>query len=71
MRDPTAHLLRTRRPRYRRTLLVLAAYGFLAVAVALFLVRASVFWSVGALILGLGFGVGELIIQLRRFRASA
>jgi len=69
--DPTAHLLRTRRAPYRRTPLVFAAYGFLAVALALFAVRASGFWCVGALVLGLGFGLGELFIQLRRFKASA
>jgi hypothetical protein len=71
VRDPTTHLLRTRRPPYRRTVLVVAAYGFLAAALALFVIRASAFWSVGTLILGLGFGVAELLIQLRRFKASA
>jgi hypothetical protein len=71
VRDPTPHLLRTRRPPYRRTVLVVAAYGFLVVAVVLFAVRADAFWSVGTLVLGLGFGAGELVIQLRRFKASA
>jgi len=71
LQDPTPHLIRTRRPPYRRTALVVGAYGFLVVALTLFLVRAAAFWSVGALIVGLGCGAGELWVQVRRFKASA
>ena len=71
MHDPTPHLLRTRRPPYRRTGFVVAAYGFVGLSLVLFLVRAGAFWSVGTLAFGLASGVGELLVQVRRFRASA
>lgn len=69
--DPIPHLLRTRRPPYRRTGFVVAAYGFLALSLVLFLIRASAFWSFGTLAIGLGSGVGELLVQVRRFKNAA
>jgi len=69
-RDPTPHLLRTRRPPYRRTALAVAAYGFLGLSLVLFLVRAGALWSVGTLVIGVGAGVGELLVQVRRYGTS-
>jgi hypothetical protein len=71
VRDPIPHLLRTRRPPYRRTAYVVAAYGFLGLSLALFLIRAGALWSFGTLVIGLGSGVGELLVQVRRFRDGA
>ena len=71
VRDPMPHLLRTRRPPYRRTGFVVLAYGFLGLSLILFLARAAAFWSVGTLGIGLGAGIGELLVQVRRFKASA
>jgi hypothetical protein len=50
---------------------VVAAYGFLGLSFVLFLIRAGAFWSVGTLVIGLGSGLGELLIQVRRYKASA
>jgi hypothetical protein len=71
VRDPIPYLRRTSRPPYRRTGLMILAYGFLVMALALFLVRVSALWWVGALVIGLSCAIGELLIQVRRFKASA
>ncbi len=71
MRDPLPHLRRASRPPYRRTVLIIFAYGSLVAALTLFLVRVSALWWVGALVTGLGFAIAEVLVQVRRFRASA
>ena len=71
MRDPIPHLLRTRRPPYRRTALAVVAYGFLALSLVVFLAKAGALWAIGTLVIGVGAGVGELLVQVRRFGASA
>lgn len=47
---------------------MVAAYGFLGLSLVLFLIRAGAFWSFGTLVVGLGSGVGELLVQMRRFK---
>jgi len=71
MRDPVPHLRRASRPPYRRTGLIYLAYGFLLAALAMFLVRVSAAWWVGALLTGLGFAIGEVLVQVRRFHQAA
>jgi len=51
--------------------LIIFAYGSLVAALTLFLVRVSALWWVGALVTGLGFAIAEVLVQVRRFRASA
>ena len=63
---PSQHQVMKQRGPYRRSPLLIAAYGTLALAIALLLLGSGLIWSGGAAGLAIALALGEIVAQLRR-----
>jgi len=63
--------MRPKPPPYKRSPLLVAAYGTLAAAIINLILRSGVYWIVGSAGLAVLLGLAEIIVQIRRGSASA
>jgi len=67
------HSFRTepRRQRYTRSPLLILAYGALGATFVNLVLRSGLIWTAGSAVLAVALAVAEIVVQVRRRRASA